>query len=142
VRVVTNIPNNAYLVYGTAQTLQTVHALASNQSIAQWDGDYTAAYRFDPAITGQNKALTQPNLSDKGNEQFVIQMVDDPAENVATLALIDQLKLEPILQHDSRLGYVNVKVALQKEAGIHQIAERGDVVSIQQWITPRLQVAH
>jgi hypothetical protein len=55
-------------------------ALASNQSIAQWDGDYTAAYRFDPAITGQNKALTQPNLSDKGNEQFVIQMVEDPAE--------------------------------------------------------------
>jgi hypothetical protein len=118
-----------------------VHALASNQSIAQWDGDYTAAYRFDPAITGQNKALTQPNLSDKGNEQFVIQMVEDPAENVATLALIDQLKLEPILQHDSMLGYVNVKVALPNEAVIHQIAKRGDVVSIQQWITPRLQVA-
>ena len=138
VRVVTYIPTNAYLVYGTAQTLQAVHALASNQSIAQWDGDYTAAYRLDPAITGQNKAPTQSNLSDKGNEQFVIQMVEDPAENVATLALIEQLKLEPILQQDSMMGYTNVIVALPKEAVIHQIAERGDVVSIQQWITPKL----
>ena len=31
-----------------------------------------------------------------------------------------------------------MKVALPKDAVIHQIAERGDVVSIQQWSTPRL----
>ena len=99
--------------------------LASNKAIAQWDGDYTAAYRLDPAIMaspnssaakGNNKAPIQPNLSAKGNEQFTIQMVEDSAENKTTLALIDQLKLEPIIKQDAMLGYVNVRVALPKEA--------------------------
>ena len=49
--IVTYIPSNAYLVYGTAQTLQAVQTFASNESIVQWDGDYTAAYRLDPAVT-------------------------------------------------------------------------------------------
>ena len=140
--VVTYIPNNSYLVYGTAKTLQAVQQLASNKSIAQWDGEYAAAFRLDPAITNSadargGKASRQPNLSAKGNEQFTIQMVEDPDENKTTLALIDRLKLEPIIKQDSMLGYVNVRVALPKDAVINQIAERVDVVSIQQWITPQ-----
>ena len=91
-RIVTYIPNNAYLVYGNSGTLQAVQTLASNESIAQWDGDYTAAYRLDPAVTSTDKKQTPTpqNLSAQGNEQFVIQMVEDPAENAATLALIEQ----------------------------------------------------
>ena len=50
--------------------------------------------------------------------------------------MIEQYKLEPIISQDTVLGYVNVKVALPKDAVIYQIAERGDVVSIQQWVTP------
>src|SRR5258705_13994441 len=74
--IVTYIPNNAYLVYGPAQTLQAVRQLASDSSIVQWDGDYTAAYRIDPAITasgasaGSSKVPPQANLSSLGNEQF------------------------------------------------------------------------
>ena len=136
-RIVTYIPSNAYLVYGPASTLEAVHTLASNESMAQWDGDYTAAYRLDPAVTANTQ--TPGNLSAKGNEQFTIQMVEDPAENAATLALIEQYKLEPILKQDTEMGYVNVKVALPKDVVIHQIAERGDVVSIQQWSTPPAQ---
>ena len=78
------------------------------------------------------------NLSAMGNDQFAIQMVDDPAENEATLALIDQFKLEPIIKEDRILGYVNVMVALPKDVIINQIADRGDVVLIQRWITPAL----
>jgi subtilisin-like proprotein convertase family protein len=140
-RIVTYIPNNAYLVYGDAQKLQAVHELAANPAIAQWDGDYTAQFRIDPAInaTGKEKAASKKglaNLSANGNEQFTIQLVDDSAENAKTLALIEQFKLEPIIQQDSMLGYVNIKVALPRYAVINQIAGRGDVVSIQQWITP------
>ena len=35
------------------------------------------------------------------------------------------------------LGYFNVRVALPSDVVFNQIAERGDVVSIQQWITPK-----
>ena len=136
VHVVTYIPNNSYLVYGTAKTLQAVHNLASDRSSVQWEGEYTAAHRLDPAVTAapaQNQS--RPNLSARGNEQFTIQMVNDKAENGATLALIDRLKAEPIIKQESVLGYLNVKVAMPRDA-VRQIADRGDVVSIQQYVTP------
>ncbi len=145
-RIVTYIPNNAYLVYGQAQQLQAVQQLASDKSIAQWDGDYVAAHRIDPAITpadakadaAQGANAPRPNnLSEKGNEQFTIQMVDDPAENAATLALIEQYRLEPIIKQNTILGYLNVRVTLPRDVIFSKIAQRVDVVSIQQWNTPK-----
>jgi hypothetical protein len=135
-RIVTYIPNNAYLVYGSAATLRSVQQLTSRNSAVQWEGEYAAAYRLDPRITGAKGAPTVDNRSAGGNEQFAIQLVEDAAENATTLALIEQLKLEPILANEKALGYVNIKVALPKEAVINQIAQRGDVVSIQPWVTP------
>jgi subtilase family protein len=135
-RVVTYIPSNSYLVYGTSDHLQKVQNLAANKSVVQWDGAYGAAYRLDPAVTAApNPGVARPNFSAKGNEQFIIQLVEDASENVATLALIDSAKREPIISQDESLGYVNVKVALPRDAA-RQIAERGDVVSIQPWVTP------
>ena len=63
--------------------------------------------------------------------------MEDTAENATTLGLIEQLKLEPILANEKALGYVNIKVALPKEAVINQISQRGDVVSIQPFVTPK-----
>ena len=48
VRVVTYIPNNAYLVYGSAERLHAVQQLAASNPAVQWEGEYTAAYRLDP----------------------------------------------------------------------------------------------
>lgn len=150
VRIVTYIPHNAYLVYGDAQTVQAVQKLAADSAIAAWDGAYTAAHRLDPAITSSAAArsggkevaadgrkMAETNLSVNGNEQFTIQMVDDPDENAKTHLLIEQFRLEPVIKEDRMLGYLNVRVALPSEKVISQIAERVDVVSIQQWITPR-----
>ena len=136
-RVVTYIANNAYLVYGSAERLRAVQQLAASNPAVQWDGEYKAAYRLDPAITGANKTGAPQNVSEKGNEMFTIQLVEDPAENASTLSLIDQLKLEPIIEKESVLGYVNVTVALPREVVISQIAERGDVVSIQPFVHPK-----
>jgi subtilisin family serine protease len=137
VRIVTYIPNNAYLVYGSAERLHAVQQLAATNPSVQWEGEYTAAYRLDPKITGGKGAPNVDNRSAKGNEQFTIQLVEDAAENGTTLALIEQLKLEPILANEKVLGYVNIKVALPKEAVINQISQRGDVVSIQPFVTPK-----
>jgi subtilisin-like proprotein convertase family protein len=146
VRIVTYIPNNAYLVYGGPETIKAVQTLASNKAMAQWDGEYTATHRLDPRITRAAVATAtsskaemagKHNLSASGNEQFTIQMVEDPDENKATLALIEKLRLEPIIKQDTLLGYLNVRVTLPKEAVISQIALRPDVVSVQPWTTPR-----
>ena len=137
--IVTYIPNNAYLVYGTAQTLQAVQQLAS-ECIDRPVG--RRIHRRLPPRSGRHAAPAGPDGPEKslakGNEQFTIQMVDDAAENAATMALIEQFKLEPIIKQDTMLGYFNVTVALPRDVVIHQIAERGDVVSIQPWSTPRL----
>lgn len=84
-RVVTYIPNNAYLVYGSADRLGAVQQLAASNPAVQWDGEYAAAYRLDPSITGGKGALNSDNRSAKGNEQFSIQLVEDAAENATTL---------------------------------------------------------
>ncbi len=139
VQVVTYIPQNTYLVYGNQGNLQAAQSLAADPTIAQWDAEYTAAWRIHPTISGANAKGAEPinNHSAAGNEQFTIQMVDDPSENAVTKALIDQRKLEPVISEDHIIGYYNVNVALPKDA-INQIAERGDVVSIQPWVTPTL----
>ena len=64
-------------------------------------------------------------------------MVEDETENLNTLALIERYKLEPIIKQDSMLGYLNVRVTLPRDVVTKLIAERGDVVSIQQWIAPK-----
>ena len=87
-RIVTYIPNNAYLVYGTAQQLQAVRELTSNATVAQWEGAYTAEHRLDPAVTATGVAFSN-FLSGKHNEQFAIQLVEDAEEN-ATTAGLDQ----------------------------------------------------
>ena len=104
VRIVTYIPSNTYLVYGTGQALQAVHRLAAKERYVQWDGEYTSAYRLDPAVTDPSRIGAGANLSAHGNEQFDIQLVNDQLENATTLGLIEQLKLEPIIQQEAVLG--------------------------------------
>ncbi len=139
-RVVTYIPNNAYLVYGSSKSLTAVRTLATRQYV-QWDNPYTSSHRIAPTINAQSNSKNlkqQPisTLSAKGNRLFAIQLVNDRDENAKTLALIDQLKLEPIVRQANVLDYVNVVVALRAEEAMSQLAERGDVVSIAPWERP------
>ncbi len=64
-------------------------------------------------------------------------MVDDPGPNAATLALINLLKLGPILSQNRSLGYMNVIVPLPPSR-LTDVALRPEVVSIQPYFVPRL----
>jgi hypothetical protein len=66
-----------------------------------------------------------------------IQMVDDPGPNAATVAVIDSLKLAPILSESRSLGYLNVIVRLPA-ARLTDVARQPEVVSIQPYVVPRL----
>ena len=66
------------------------------------------------------------NRSAKGNEQFTIQLVEDAAENATTLAHDRAAKARTNSRERANvLGYVNVKVALPREAVINQISRSG-----------------
>ncbi len=144
-QIITYIPNNAYLVYGTSKSLQGVQRLAANSAMGQWDGAYTSQYRLDAAISGrggkekvESKSKVNPDaLTAKGHELFAVQMVADASENAQTLALIERLKLEPILKQESVMGYFNVIAALPLDGVAGELASRTDVVSIQRWAMPK-----
>ena len=145
VRVVTYIPNNAYLVYGDSKSINSVRALATRPYV-QWENAYRSEHRLAPTITAAinrtanaEKNSTQgklANLSAKGNQLFAIQLVNDPAENAITLALIDRVKLEPIVRQAKVLDYVNIVVSLPADQVGGELADRADVVSIAPWDMP------
>ena len=125
-RIVNYIPHNAYLIYGDAEAIARVQALAASAPHVQWDGAYLDDYKIHPSAKPGAVKI----------DQFAIQLVSDDAANAGTLKLIDQLKLAPITRQRQVLDFVNIVVRLAP-ANLAQIAARPDVVSIQPYDTPR-----
>ena len=96
VKIVTYIPENAYLVWGTGAQLAAVRKLPD----LQWEGAYTPFDRIDPRTKSPTGAYT-------------VQLVEDETENPATLALAKVLGTKPALE-DRLLGYVNLRVRLRR----------------------------
>ncbi len=132
-RIAAFIPHNAYLVYGDSTALSRMRAWSANKDFVQWEGSYLDSYKTHP-----NARL----VDDKGRPRalagnlFSIQLVDDPEPNAATLALIDQIKLEPPRRQSRLLGYLNLVVRLPPER-LADLAASPELVSIQAYDEPR-----
>jgi len=143
--VVTYIPSNSYLVYGDFSSLSRVRELATKSHAVQWDGEYKSEYRIDPSISRSSLAAAAKETKSKtgvaaegsaGSEGFYsIQLVKDEGENANTLALIEKFQLEPIKSQAEVLNYVDLVVRLSADA-LAELSQRGDVVSVQPWISP------
>jgi len=127
------IPENAYLVYGDAQSLANLQSLAGTMKSVQWDGEYLDDYKIHPRARLVDEKGHQQQLS---TDEFAIQLAQDPDANPATLALIGQLKLEPIRRQYNLLRYVNVFVRLRPQ-DLGLLAAQPDVISIQPYMEPR-----
>jgi hypothetical protein len=133
-RIVSYIPQNAYLVYGDAPALAKLQSLAvSTATSVQWHGDYLDQYKIHPAARLVDAQGSPRQLS---TDLFAIQLAEDTDANPATLALIDHLKLEPVRRQYHMLHYVNVFVRLHPE-DLPTLAAQPDVVSIQPYGEPR-----
>jgi len=134
VQIIDYIPRNAYLVYGNAEALAAVQALAAKAPHIQWEGAYLDEYKIHPAARAVD-ALGNPRAI--GTSDFTVQLVADPQANPTTLKLVDQLKLRPILKQSAVLQYVNVIVTIAPE-NLALIASQPDVISIQPFFKPQL----
>ncbi len=134
-QIISYLPENAYLVYGDAPSLAKLQRLTGTMTSLQWDGEYRNDYKIHPKAR-----LTDANGRPQQlpTDEFTIQLVSDPAANVTTLALIDQLKLEPIRRQYGLQQYENVLVRLRAE-DLGLIAAQPDVISIQPYFTPKKQ---
>jgi subtilisin-like proprotein convertase family protein len=133
VKVITYIPQNAYLVYGDSKSLAQLQAWAGAAGYVQWEGDYASDYKIHPRA---RRFDAKGNVRQMDTDLFAIQLVADAGENPATLQLIDQLKLHPVRRQSTALGYVNLVVRLTPESA-QAIAGQPDVVSIQPYYEPK-----
>ncbi|MFL5356157.1 S8 family serine peptidase [Archangium sp.] len=123
VRVVTYIPNNAYLVYGDTTAMASLQAHITATPAIRWDGEYLNDYKLDPTV---QTAVTPT---------YAIQLIKDDETNGATLELIRSLQTREAIVNEA-LGYVNVVAAVDRQA-LYDIIQRPDVLSVQPRPEPR-----
>lgn len=149
VEIVTYIPSNAYLIYGTSGSIQQAQSLAAP---VQWDGEYTEKMRVSPTILFplnkeseklSNRKSTKSDLdvkrttpSAKDRDLYAIQLVKDRSANQDTLALIEKLRTKKITNQWEVLNYLDIVVNIPAADVVAQLAKRPDVVSIHPYLTP------
>ncbi|HEY1663662.1 MAG TPA: S8 family serine peptidase [Verrucomicrobiae bacterium] len=133
VHIVSYIPENAFLVYGDAAAVAKMQSWAATNEFVQWEGVYTKDYKIHPAA---RLVDANGNHQTPATDIFSIQMVDDPAANIATLTLIGQWQSDAIENEYTLLGYRTVVVRLPA-AHLPDIAAQPDVVSIQPYFEPQ-----
>ena len=132
VQVVTYIPSNAYLVYGDADQIARVQALAGAMREIQWNGAYEARHRIDPAAAALAR---DPQRAGAKDELFSIQLVRDPEMNKRTLGLVDIFRAGEVVSEYEILNYHNI-IAPIPPSQLAMIGGQGDVVSIQRYVLP------
>jgi hypothetical protein len=133
VKIISYIPQNAYLVYGDSQAVAQAQKLAGAVPHIQWEGVYQDDYKIHPAARNVDQ---QGNPRQIGTELFSIQLVADPEANGGTLQLLDQLKREPFQRQEHVSHYVNI-VAHLSAADLQKIAAQPDVISIHPYFMPK-----
>lgn len=132
-RIVDFIPDNTYIVFGNATSLQTLRSRAQH---VRWEGAYLATDKIDAQVG--KKTQTARRAMNNGQDLFAIQLMQNEALNAETIALIRSLKdssFEDISENE-QLRFVNIKVSLP-ESALEIIAAQPDVISIQTWTAPR-----
>ena len=132
-RVVTHIPNNAYLIYGDAATLAKIQSWASTAAHVQWDAAFADEHKVHPRAKATD---AKGRLRVNGTDTFAIQLVEDDEANAATLAVIAQHQLAAPHSDYRLLGYRTVIVQLPASQ-VATIAAQPEVVSIQPYFRHR-----
>jgi MYXO-CTERM domain-containing protein len=122
VKLVSYIPNNAYIVYGDVAALTSLQRHVSATKAIQWNADYLDDYKLNPTIFTVRA------------DTYTVQLIKDEKANGPTLELIRARQSRNGVIQEA-LGYVNV-VAYLTVKDLYEIAARPDVFSI----TPRPKV--
>ncbi|MBS0660733.1 MAG: S8 family serine peptidase [Verrucomicrobia bacterium] len=134
VKVVCYIPENAYLVYGDAKSLQAMQADTVLRDVVQWDGVYADSYKVHPDVRVTDSAGNRRELK---TDEFTIQLVDDAEANAKTLEVIERIKLDKVTKDKMTvLGYRNIRVRLNPDQ-LAIVAAQPEVVSIMQYLQPK-----
>lgn len=122
--ILSYIPNNAYLLWGSEQALSRLQNLETDT--LQWEAPLHPAYKLDTHI----------NLDSVEQLAVTIELVDT-ADVARTLAQI-QAVTQKVLMPDFAIGKTRQIKILTESYQLKALAQLPDVISIERWSTMRL----
>ncbi|HET8678146.1 MAG TPA: hypothetical protein VFO63_20255, partial [Blastocatellia bacterium] len=125
-KIVSYIPNNAYLVWATIAERERVRALTASQTVLQWDGPFHPAYKLDRHF--KLDSVEQIPVS--------IELLDT-AEAARTVARIKSLARRVLMQEFEAAGSIHLKVLIESFR-LSEIAGIPDVLNVEPWAQPKL----
>lgn len=131
--VINYIPNYAYLVYGTGDSIRRKQDDAAGGRLpVEWDGEYLPEYRLQPGLFDGDPNDAGSNLA---TDRILIQLYRDEAANRETFTFVGSIQKGKMVNRWEIGHYVNFIAVLDKQ-GVRALAERPDVISIAPWIEP------
>ncbi|OAI42568.1 hypothetical protein AYO41_04000 [Verrucomicrobia bacterium SCGC AG-212-E04] len=124
-RVVTYIPNNAYLVWGEFAAVSRLQARASDtaKSSVRWEAAWRDEWKVAPSVWADE------GLGRGVAEMLSVQLVEDKESNAATLSALRAAGAIYLREPWTMPGYVNFVIQLKPEA-LGVLTSQPDVVSI------------
>jgi uncharacterized repeat protein (TIGR01451 family) len=123
---VSYVPNNAYIVWGSASAIQNANSLAG---IVQWNGAYHPAYRLAPEL---NAAASGKNSA--GNLTVTVQFYTTGNTN-NSLAALQTISNRVVRTPYRVMNLTNVTVDIAASR-LSDIAGWADVLNIEKWVAP------
>ena len=125
-KIVSYIPNNAYLVWATEAELDRVRALTAGQTVVQWDGPFHPAYKLDRHF--KLDSVEQVPVS--------IELLDTD-EAARTVARIKSLARRVLMPEFEAAGSIHLKVLIESFR-LPEVARIPDVLSVEPWAQMKL----
>ena len=126
VKIVTYLPNNAYLLWIDGQKLNQINTLKAGRNFVQWLSPFHPAFKIHPSFV----------LGFDGNVNATIQLVthNEVNKSIATI----KSKSSKVLRDTYKVGvYTNIIIELPASELVN-ISKLQDVVNIEPWIEPQL----
>lgn len=124
-RVISYVPENAYLVQGGSGAVANLDQHASELAV-QWHGPFET----DHKLTAEEKGVSKEFFQQASEERaYAVQLLQDPELNPITLALLTGFGRKPQRGPDRVLEYYNVIIHLTS-AERDLLAAQPDVISI------------
>jgi hypothetical protein len=126
VKIVSYIPNNAYIIWASRSQLAGVRALRRQTELIQWDAPFHPAYKIDPRI----------KLDSVAQVAVSIEFLDTP-EAAQTLAQIQAVARKVLMPDFQVAGTRQIKI-LTESLKLAELAKLPEVLAIEPWAKPQM----
>lgn len=129
------VPNNAYLVRGTAAATSSLMRMAARESFVQWEGAFADDYKIHPRL--------KEMIHDQGDAliNVALQVVTDPGApdnaSAADVKAARRLASAVLLDAHPVLNFINLRLTVSASK-VAELAALANVVNIEPWNAPQL----